>query len=175
MNPRTQMPAPELADGTLPNLARMKTSCWHIGKVVTLAILFGGVSAMLGQTIFEAKDATLAGPSIATQYAGYTGSGYADYNNASADYVEFNLNASSTGSYPIAFRYANGGTTGSRRSWFNRVDLMATLVVPAANPPVLCKAESDLVGGRRFFTRNPPPRPSRSLTTASTMWRAFDA
>jgi hypothetical protein len=61
-----------------------------------------------GQTIYEAENATLSGPVVASDYAGYTGTGYADYANSSNDYIEFALNANSSGSYPIAFRYANG-------------------------------------------------------------------
>jgi hypothetical protein len=85
-----------------------------IGGLVFVATLIGGVPSTLAQTIYEAEAATLSGPSASTEYGGYTGSGYADYNNASGDYVEFALNASSTGSYPVTFRYANGGSTGAR-------------------------------------------------------------
>ena len=65
----------------------------------------------IGQTIYEAEDATLSGPTAANSNGGYTGTGYADYANNSGDYVEFSLSANSAGSYPIAFRYANGGAT----------------------------------------------------------------
>ena len=79
-----------------------------------LAIFVGSIASAGAQTIYEAENATMVGPSASTTYSGYSGTGYADYNNNSADYVEFSLNASAAGSYPIAFRYANGGTTGSR-------------------------------------------------------------
>lgn len=81
-----------------------------LGCLASLVTLFGVADPSFGQTIYEAENATQSGPSIATQYSGYTGTGYADYNNNSADYLEFTLNASSAGSYPVAFRYANGGT-----------------------------------------------------------------
>jgi len=64
-----------------------------------------------GQTIYEAEDATLSGPTAANANGGYTGTGYADYANNSGDYVAFALNANASGSYPITFRYANGGAT----------------------------------------------------------------
>src|ERR1041385_4160474 len=75
-----------------------------------MAALGGSISSSIGQTIYEAENANLSGPSPATTYAGYTGTGYADYNGATTDYIEFSLNANSPGTYPIAFRYANGGT-----------------------------------------------------------------
>lgn len=69
------------------------------------------VLSSIGQTIYEAEDATLSGPSEANSNGGYTGTGYADYANNNNDYVEFTLNANAAGSYPITFRYANGGAT----------------------------------------------------------------
>ncbi|HXT11579.1 MAG TPA: glycoside hydrolase family 98 domain-containing protein, partial [Candidatus Angelobacter sp.] len=85
-------------------------------KTKTIAILVVGavclsVFSSIGQTIYEAEDATLSGPAAASSNGGYTGTGYADYANNNNDYVEFALNANSAGSYPITFRYANGGTT----------------------------------------------------------------
>ncbi|WP_456093985.1 carbohydrate-binding protein [Paenibacillus alkalitolerans] len=59
---------------------------------------------------YEAEDAVLSGPVIANHYSGYTGTGYADYINASGDYVEWTVNASAAGTYTLRFRYANGGS-----------------------------------------------------------------
>jgi glucuronoarabinoxylan endo-1,4-beta-xylanase len=63
------------------------------------------------QTKYEAETATLVGPSISTSYTGYSGTGYADYVNSTGEYIEFTLSASSAGTYPITFRYANGTST----------------------------------------------------------------
>src|SRR6185312_8725835 len=82
-------------------------------KIAVLAVLtvcLSGLSSV-AQTIYEAEDATLSGPAPANSNGGYSGTGYADYANNSGDYVEFALSATSAGSYPIAFRHANGGTT----------------------------------------------------------------
>ena len=87
-----------------------KSFKWLIRCMVIFVALIGSASSTIGQTIYETENATLFGLVVATQYAGYSGTGYADYQNASGDYVEFSFNASSTGTYPIAFRYANGGT-----------------------------------------------------------------
>jgi glucose/arabinose dehydrogenase len=61
--------------------------------------------------IYEAESAVLSGPVVANTKTGFTGTGYADYINASADYVEFTVNAASAGTFPLTFRYANASTT----------------------------------------------------------------
>jgi hypothetical protein len=60
--------------------------------------------------IYEAEDATVVGPVIKSTNLGYTGTGYADYQNASGDYVEWTVTMASGGDYDIAFRYALGNT-----------------------------------------------------------------
>jgi alpha-glucuronidase len=60
--------------------------------------------------IFEAENAVLSGVVLSTQYSGYSGTGYADYQNATADYIEWTVNAASACSCTLEFRYANGGT-----------------------------------------------------------------
>ena len=86
----------------------VSAGCWLIWCIVFFATFIGSTSVVIGQTIYEAENATLSGPVVATQYTGYTGTGYADYNNATDDYVEFAFNANSAGVCPVAFRYANG-------------------------------------------------------------------
>ena len=61
-------------------------------------------------TIYEAENATLSGPIVASEHPGYSGTGYADYQNASGDYVQWSVNVATAGTYTLSFRYANGGT-----------------------------------------------------------------
>jgi hypothetical protein len=61
-------------------------------------------------TIYQAENATLSGPIVASQHTGYTGTGYADYQNANNDYIQWTVNATKAGTYTLTFRYANGGT-----------------------------------------------------------------
>jgi hypothetical protein len=56
----------------------------------------------------QAELAALAGAVAATDVKGYTGSGYADFQHASGDSVEFTLDAPAAGNYRLDFRYANG-------------------------------------------------------------------
>jgi hypothetical protein len=103
MNPQQVSPA---------DLTLQRPGSRRPGRLVAWAVLMMGLigsgGTTMGQTIYEAEDATLSGPSVANQWTGFSGTGYADYNNATGDYVEFALNAGSAGTYPIAFRYANG-------------------------------------------------------------------
>ena len=55
--------------------------------------------------------ATLSGVTVATNQTGYTGTGFADYNTSTGSYVEWKIDAPKAGSFPLEFRYANGGTT----------------------------------------------------------------
>jgi hypothetical protein len=73
-------------------------------------VLLGGVSAAFSQTTYLAENATLFGASLLSSNSGYTGIGYANFFDATGDYVEFSVIANSAGTYPIAFRYSNGGT-----------------------------------------------------------------
>lgn len=57
-------------------------------------------------TRYEAESALLSGPIAASGHAGYTGTGYADYQGASNDFVEWTVNAPAAGSYRLDFRYA---------------------------------------------------------------------
>jgi uncharacterized protein YegP (UPF0339 family) len=59
----------------------------------------------------QAEAATLSGAKVQAGNAGYTGTGYADYTNASGDYVEWKVNVAAAGQYRLSFRYANGSTS----------------------------------------------------------------
>src|SRR5206468_1373806 len=56
----------------------------------------------------EAEDAVLSGPIVASLHPGFTSRGYADYQNPSGDYIEWNVNTAAAGPYLLQFKYANG-------------------------------------------------------------------
>jgi hypothetical protein len=60
-------------------------------------------------TPLQAEDAVLSGALVKTNQTGYTGTGFADYINASADYVEWTATIPSAGSRTLTFRYASTG------------------------------------------------------------------
>lgn len=58
----------------------------------------------------EAEEAFLYRAVAASNRAGYTGTGFADYINPSGDYVEWTVNKITAGAALLQFRYANGST-----------------------------------------------------------------
>ena len=60
---------------------------------------------------YEAEDATLSGAKEASNNAGYSGRGFADYINPRNDYVEWSVDITATSPYTLSFRYANGSST----------------------------------------------------------------
>lgn len=61
-------------------------------------------------TTFQAESATLSGAVQASDRAGFTGTGYADYLNPSGDFVDWTVSIPQAGDYDLVIRYANGGT-----------------------------------------------------------------
>ncbi len=57
-------------------------------------------------TRLEAENAAYVGPVLATNQAGYSGTGFLDYANAATDYIEWTYSAATAGSYTLTFRYA---------------------------------------------------------------------
>ena len=58
----------------------------------------------------QAEQAELSGARVSSGNAGYTGTGYADYANASGDYVRWAADVTTAGEYTLEFRYASGGS-----------------------------------------------------------------
>ncbi|WP_051798550.1 TIM-barrel domain-containing protein [Catenuloplanes japonicus] len=64
-----------------------------------------------GPAVYPAEDAVRSGVTIGTQHRGYTGHGYADYANATGDYLEWTVTINTAGPHTLSFRYANGAAT----------------------------------------------------------------
>ncbi|MBN6055663.1 carbohydrate-binding protein, partial [Nonomuraea sp. RK-328] len=60
---------------------------------------------------YEAETATVSQGVVESNHAGYTGSGFVNYDNVTGSYVEFAVSAAATGPQSLTFRYANGTTT----------------------------------------------------------------
>ena len=61
-------------------------------------------------TTLEAEEATLSQAVVERNHAGYTGSGFVNYNNVVGSYVEWTVDVPTAGSYQLSFRYANGSS-----------------------------------------------------------------
>ncbi|MFI5747727.1 glycosyl hydrolase family 8 [Streptomyces sp. NPDC051644] len=94
---------------------RTTTSKLTIGGTVLAAAglllpLLAAPPAAAAATLYEAEGATLSQAALATNHAGYSGTGFVDYTNVAGSSVEFTVNAAA-GSTALAIRYANGTTT----------------------------------------------------------------
>jgi hypothetical protein len=59
---------------------------------------------------YEAEDATISQGVVESNHAGFTGTGFVNFDNATGGYVQFNVNAAQAGNDTLTLRYANGTT-----------------------------------------------------------------
>src|SRR5687768_16796132 len=79
-------------------------SCLSILVFIWATILLR--SFLFAQTKYEAESASLTGVAVATSHSGYTGTGYVDGFDNSADRITFTVNVASAGAYPLVIRYS---------------------------------------------------------------------
>ncbi|MFC0626582.1 cellulase family glycosylhydrolase [Kribbella deserti] len=60
---------------------------------------------------YESESALISQGVVESNHAGFTGSGFVNFDNVTGSSVEYTVNAPTTGSYTLSFRYANGTTT----------------------------------------------------------------
>jgi glucose/arabinose dehydrogenase len=61
-------------------------------------------------TDFQAEAATISQGVVASTHAGFTGTGFVDYNAVAGSYVQFSVPAAVAGAVGLQFRFANGST-----------------------------------------------------------------
>lgn len=59
---------------------------------------------------YQAEDAVISQGSISAEHPGFTGSGFADYDNVVGSYVQWSVASASGGAAVLTFRHANGST-----------------------------------------------------------------
>jgi len=59
----------------------------------------------------QAENATISQGVVESNHAGFTGTGFVNYNNVTGSYTQFTVNSARAGRATLAFRYANGTTT----------------------------------------------------------------
>lgn len=69
---------------------------------------------------YQAEDAVIGSGQVDANHAGYTGTGFVNYNNVTGSYVEWTVTATTAGSHNLTFRFANG--TSANRPMEIRVD-----------------------------------------------------
>jgi hypothetical protein len=65
-------------------------------------------NALQAAKVYEAESALLSGPIVGAAFAGFTGTGYVDYQAATGEFVEWTVQAAAAGSHQLAIRYASG-------------------------------------------------------------------
>lgn len=97
-------------------------------------------------TILEAESAVLNNAVVASNRAGFTGTGFADFINASGDFVEWSINKTDPSSVILKFRYANGSTADRPlKLEVNNVEVNAGLSFPVTGSWTKWSTVSDTV------------------------------
>ncbi|MEV4020634.1 fibronectin type III domain-containing protein [Nonomuraea angiospora] len=63
-----------------------------------------------GPAVYQAEDATISQGVVESNHAGYTGTGFVNYDNVTGSYVEWTVNAATAGPVTLELRFANGTT-----------------------------------------------------------------
>jgi len=95
--------------GTMPAMVA-STHAAHPGLTYRYVFAYARQFAA-PQQIYQAEDAKLSGVVVGKDNGGYTGSGFADYQHADGDYVEWTVDVPAAGTYTLQFRYANASFT----------------------------------------------------------------
>jgi len=66
------------------------------------------VNAFAADTDYEAENATISQGAVESNHAGYSGTGFVNFDNVVGSYVEYSVNAAQAGTHTLTFRYANG-------------------------------------------------------------------
>ncbi|WP_431900324.1 glycoside hydrolase family 88 protein [Nonomuraea sp. bgisy101] len=82
-----------------------------LAVIATAALLLQPVpAASEAATVHQAENATISQGVVESNHAGYTGTGFVNYDNLIGSYVEFTVDATAAETTPLTFRFANGTT-----------------------------------------------------------------
>ncbi len=76
-------------------------------SAITFAVL-PAIPAGAASTDYESETATIGQGVVESNHAGYSGTGFVNFDNVVGSYVEYTVNAAQAGSQTLTFRYANG-------------------------------------------------------------------
>ncbi|MEV8569079.1 CBM35 domain-containing protein [Streptomyces sp. NPDC051322] len=97
------------AAGKLPAMVA-STHVAHSGLTYRYVFAYARQFVPPEQT-YQAEEAKLSGVVVGRDNSGYSGNGFADYQHADGDYVEWTVQAPAAGTYTLQFRYANASFT----------------------------------------------------------------
>ena len=87
-------------------------------------------AAPAGGATYHAENAARVGVNVLSNFPGFTGSGFADYVNSGGDYLEWSVSSSTSRTYTLEFRYANGSGDRPLKLGVNGATTHASLSFP---------------------------------------------
>ncbi|WP_214316701.1 glycoside hydrolase family 88 protein [Nonomuraea sediminis] len=83
----------------------------HVAALAVGVLLVQPVPASAATTLYEAENATIAQGVVESNHAGFTGTGFVNYDNVTGSSVTWSIPSSQAQSVTLVLRYANGTTT----------------------------------------------------------------
>ncbi|TDO51469.1 endoglucanase [Kribbella sp. VKM Ac-2527] len=77
----------------------------------TALVTTSATSSTAAPVRYESENAAISQGAVESNHAGFTGTGFVNYDNVATSSVEYTVNVPSAGQYSLALRYANGTTT----------------------------------------------------------------
>jgi glycosyl hydrolase group 75 (putative chitosanase)/carbohydrate binding protein with CBM35 domain len=75
------------------------------------ALLVAPATANAATVTYEAENATISQGAVNSDHAGFTGTGFVNYDNLTGSSVQWSVSVATAGSTSLAFRFANGTST----------------------------------------------------------------
>jgi hypothetical protein len=82
-----------------------------VGAALLITYVVPATPSAAAVVRYEAEDATMSQAAVRSDHAGFTGTGFVDYDNVAGSYVQWSVDVTTAGSTSLAIRYANGTTT----------------------------------------------------------------
>src|SRR6266511_3226308 len=97
------------------DVGRLPVSMRRVASVAIVAVVVCGlltaIPAEAGSTVYEAENATISQGVVEANHAGYSGTGFVNYDNVVGSWVEWAISGAPAGPATLSIRYANGTTT----------------------------------------------------------------
>ena len=90
-------------------MKRFRAGLLAAALAIPVAITVAGPAS--AATDYQAENATISNGVVESNHAGYTGTGFVNYDNETNSYVQFTVTAAAAGAASLTFRFANGTTT----------------------------------------------------------------
>ncbi len=79
--------------------------------ILTAGVLTSSATPAAAATLYEAENGTITLGTVDSNHAGFTGTGFVNYNNVVGSAVEFTVTSATAETQPLVFRFANGTST----------------------------------------------------------------